>query len=170
MNAAGNQTTIRLRMHNGRLVALAAALSGLAAAGCGADLANPSASVERSVAATPTPATASRTALAGERPDIDQGAPRVSIGEVPAHLGQLVNIQGRVRWCRTLPHTPAIYALDTTGTIRFEIAPEHQAAFTPGELSAYCGTVRLHGRVRRVEAIYVIGVTSPDQLTIVGRQ
>ena len=64
------------------------------------------------------------------------------------------------------PNAPAVYALNRAGSIRFEVAPEDQPAFTAAQLRGFCGTVRLHGVVDRDRSRYVIAVITPDQVTV----
>ena len=90
----------------------------------------------------------------------------IPLGEIPEHVGSLVSVKARVKWCQIPTDGPAVYALNSSGSIRFEVAPEDQSAFTPAQLRTFCGSVQLHGVVNREQFRYVIAVITPDQVTV----
>ena len=150
--------------------AITAGLSGLAVTACATPTPSNSTDLDASRVAQPT-AVSSPAGFAVDGGAIEPGPPpTIPVGQIPDRVGQLVSVQARVKWCQIGTGVPAVYALDNNGTIRFEIAAEDQVAFTRAQLTAFCGSVRLHGVVDRDHAKYVIAVITPDQVTAVAPQ
>ena len=148
---------------------IAAGVAGLTLAACATAATGSQPAIVKPTPTVEPTATYVAGRLALDDSVIDAGQPpSVPTAQVPDHAGQLVTVQGRVKWCQVREGGPAVYALDTSGRVRLEIAAQDRAAFTRAQLGAFCGSVRVRGVVDREASGYVIAVITPDQVTILG--
>jgi len=113
---------------------------------------------------SPTPAVRSRSYAV--RPGIvPPSAPAINPRLVAQHVGQPVVVLGHVKWCQVQNGTH-MYALNTDGTVRFDIAPADSISFSVLQLLGYCSATRVQGVVRQEATLYTIPVRYPDQVAL----